>query len=247
MRIASLNIWNLQGSETRRQKYLPDHISKIDSDVILLQEVSIDKSFLPQSVSIASKCGYEYQLYFKAGEWKGREEGLAILSKFPIQSQYSRQLSTGIDNMGRIVCGAQIKLEDNSSLYVFNTHLAYPVDAEDDRVKQVIDICEFLNQIDFDNDDKIILGGDFNDEPNSKVIQNLSKFRWKLVDAHGESCNEPTFSSKNPYADERLVVDRKIDHLFLRENINIKNAKIYDEKTLTEHFSSDHYAISVDI
>ena len=77
MKIATYNVWNEEKGADIRRKQLIHEIRTVDADIIGLQEVTPDfyQNYLQKDT------GYPYSVFEK---YHDEEEGLAILSRFPI-------------------------------------------------------------------------------------------------------------------------------------------------------------------
>ncbi|MGZ5245927.1 MAG: endonuclease/exonuclease/phosphatase family protein [Flavitalea sp.] len=156
-----------------------DAIAKviIDSkaDIVALQEVDVHTgrsgSGLHQAEELARKTGM--QSYFaKAISYDGGEYGVAILSKFPMEATMKYDLPTAEGTKGepRILATAVITLPGNKRIKFANTHL----DAQKKDTNRLLQIAK-INEILKDETLPMIIAGDFNATPESKVISLLDK------------------------------------------------------------------------
>ena len=245
MRLLSMNIWNTQGPTLRYREALPQVLAACEPDVILLQEVGFDGSVAPQSAYLAQHVGLYHERYFYAGDWQGREEGLAILSQYPIIEQYYQRLPDGGDGMGRIICGATITT-NNGNVDVFTTHLAFPVSAHIERCTQADACISFMHKINPKLAVRpLLFGGDLNDVPGSKAFCVVSSH---LRDAFTDwaPTKRWTFLARNPYAKSELVTNRCIDYIFLNTQVELIDAQLVGESPENK-FASDHLGVLVDI
>jgi exonuclease III len=79
LKVLSLNVWNTNPPVEDRQNRIAEYLSSHAPDVVALQEISPYHSTL-QSDWIATQSGYQHVYYSRNGYWRGREEGLAILT-----------------------------------------------------------------------------------------------------------------------------------------------------------------------
>ena len=242
--VASLNIWNLNGPDFRREVALPQFLRECDPNIVLLQEVSLIPNGRPQSVDLARFLNLPVERYYFAGTWQGREEGLAILSKFPVVSEYRLSLPTGTDGMGRAICGLTLD-SPFGSLDVFTTHLAFPIDAGADRERQARACRSFIHQINPDFRQRpIIFGGDFNDQPGSATV-GLFLGDGVFVDSMAGIPAEArvTFALENPYTDPALHPGRCIDYVLHNSMLATVEARVAGAAVDARLVPSDHYAV----
>ena len=145
MRVATWNIWNVQGEPMRWQRDVPSVLKACDADVLLLQEISPEPSGVPQSSRFAQILDMASERYFFAGLWRGREEGAAILTRFPMVQHMQHVLPDGADGMGRIVCGATLATP-SGEVDVYTTHLSFPLSDSAGRYAQALDALAFMER-----------------------------------------------------------------------------------------------------
>jgi endonuclease/exonuclease/phosphatase family metal-dependent hydrolase len=94
--IASYNIWGVRRSWDLRRERIVQVLRSHPADVLALQEVQIDRSNegggRTQAAILTGSLGYTHVYYaraHKAAKEEGGEEGLAVLSRFPIISSRS--------------------------------------------------------------------------------------------------------------------------------------------------------------
>ena len=153
MRIATYNVWNENKGSGNRFDQLKTEIIYIDTDIIALQEVT--PNFCQQVLDKIENYHVRYSQY----PWE--EEGLAILSKYPIDHCVSLFENSEYDHSRAMQ--VQIKTRD-IKLSITNVHL--PWDSILQREKQIIAIDRFIHENDADF---CVLCGDFNGGMNSSV------------------------------------------------------------------------------
>ncbi len=245
MRVASINIWNVQGPAVRQHDLIRE-LEAVNPDVVLFQEVSFEKIGWPQSRTIANALGHRYEKFFYAGSWKARSEGLAISSRFPMLSTFSKPLPVGSDGMGRIVCGARLEYR-STLLDACTLHLAYPMSAGDERARQADVAKAFLLQMNKDFEERpLILGGDFNDIPDSRAVISFLSGHASLTDVFKSvpAKRRWTFSSANSYGEPALGLDRCIDYMLVSSQCRWAGAELFGTGP---KFVSDHFGVYADI
>lgn len=129
------------------------------------------------------------------------------------------------------------EIGSNKIFFVINTHLDNS--GEMARIKSAQLLNEYLNK---KNAKNIILMGDFNDVPSSKVHKEFSKI---FLDTYLKNK-----TNKNDYSFNGFGKDEKpgniIDFIMLKGNISNLGAKIIYDK-IDGNFASDHFPIITDI
>jgi len=139
----------------------------------VLREVDVHTarsgSGLHQAEELVRKTGM--QSYFaKAIDYDGGEYGVAILSKFPIESTLKFDLPTAAGTNGepRILATAGIILPGNEKIRFACTHLDAQKN-DTNRFLQMAKIIEILKNETL----PVIIAGDFNATPDSRIINKL--------------------------------------------------------------------------
>lgn len=149
MRIATFNLWNDErGGETRRGQIV-EEIRAVSADVIGLQEVA------PRLFHERLERLYPHAT-FRA--YDGEEEGLAILSRFPLP-----ETAWLHEREGCAALNAVLEV-DGRRISVTNVHL--PWDSAIQKEKQIVAIDHFICG---QNVEIRVLLGDFNGSLNSSV------------------------------------------------------------------------------
>jgi endonuclease/exonuclease/phosphatase family metal-dependent hydrolase len=161
LRILSFNVWHgYPGPGAREERYqrIRDLVAETDPDVVLLQEAWSTRRFgkLAERLSRELGLGYAYARANGSLRYLGFEEGLAILSRYPISDV--RRMALGPRTPPwemRAALGARLELPGGDQLEVWNTHLSHS-DAYA-REGQAHTLASALT------DSRVsILGGDFN-------------------------------------------------------------------------------------
>lgn len=242
MHLLTLNLWNVTAPLTTRMERLLRFLRAVKPDLVALQEVSLYRG-IAQSVWIAKEADYRYEHYSRCGDWRGREEGLAVLSKHPIRMQSFNRLPDG-DAMPRCIQRIRVTAPDNRECMLLNTHLSYPPGAGAFRLRQAVAIGDLIAS---DPSRYLVLCGDLNDSPDSSPLQQLlADDRFSLRDAWriAGSVGEPfTFSSDNPWAAADLLPGRRIDYVLTGPGFKIISCRavltVADEWGIV----SDHYGV----
>lgn len=251
LRVLDLNLWNINEPLEARMIGLVKALTELSPDIVCLQEVSPHPmTGVPQSEMLRAASQYPFGVYRKTGHWKGREEGLAILSKYPLLSVEQHFLSPAPEDMARQVVLAEIEL-DGHKVLVGNTHLAYRVDMTSVRRHQVEELLACIDKRCDDN--KIattVLCGDFNDTPTSSPVTAvlLNKHELANVFYGKEPTSDPfTFSSRNPLASAELGLDRWIDYIFTTKDLAVANRLVVFDTDDRYGYVSDHFGLFVEL
>lgn len=193
-------------------------------DLVALQEVdfSTERSGEGNQAELIAKA-LDMEYYFaKAIDYDNGEYGNAILSKFPIINGEVLALPNHPEDNteNRVVALGLIEIHEDQNILFGSTHLDYKKDSKS-RILQVKKLIESANE----RNEALILGGDFNDDPDSETIQ--------LLDSELErTCKTcpPTIPVKNP--------QRAIDFIYFKH----PQAKfqVKSHKVIPEEYASDH-------
>ena len=131
LRILSFNVWHgYPGSGAREQRYqrIRDLVAETDPDVVLLQEAWSTRRFgkLAERLSRELGLGYAYARANGSLRYLGFEEGLVIMSRYPISDV--RRMALGPRTPPwemRAALGAKLELPGGEPLEVWNTHLSH--------------------------------------------------------------------------------------------------------------------------
>lgn len=179
---------------------------------------------------------------------------ILVLKKHFIKENRTFWLSDNPDRVGsmkwyslfpRICTTAIVKIENNQTIRVFNSHLDCLLPQAREyglrKIMQIITEDEKKEKL------PTILMGDFNATPNSKLIKDFSQGKFsskRLVavqDINKELYNQGTMG--NFKGKENGV---HIDYIFVSEEIEIMNAEII-KYNVNGKYPSDHYPLIADI
>jgi endonuclease/exonuclease/phosphatase family metal-dependent hydrolase len=211
--IVSANLWHDWPKYRQCAERLESFASMVkaeNADIVLLQEVSHRSDFhvdtwLSERLGMAS--AYSRANGHEAGI--GFEEGLAVLSRFPIQNLYLQQLGSSANIfVHRLAMGAKV-LAPSGSFAAISVHLGL---LKRQNADQLAHLFTWINST--LGGSPAVIGGDFNTQENSPHLTHL---RSTWLD---------TFRHLHPHADgtthELLapwgsVVRRsRLDYIFLR-------------------------------
>ncbi|MBO5199248.1 MAG: endonuclease/exonuclease/phosphatase family protein [Lachnospiraceae bacterium] len=217
LKIMSFNIQHCLNYISRRIEFdcFADAIRESGADIIGLNEVrdkGEDKDYQAQAKILAEKLGYHY--YFaKAIDSQGvNPYGNALLSRYPILSARTVMVPDpevrGYEGYYETRCLLKAKIDVNGEvLTVCVIHFGLNPDEQENAVKTVLTSVE---------DEKCILMGDFNVEPDNAVILPIGE---RLYDT-AEQFGEPLLS----WPSDKPKV--KIDYIFTSRDIKVTSADI---------------------
>lgn len=201
-------------------------INDQDPDLVALQEVDVNtKRSGPfnQAVELGKKTGLT-PYFFKAIDYEGGEYGVAILSRYPVSETNLYPLPGQKENPGepRVLGTAIIRLPGKQELLFACTHLEAGRDSTN-RQLQMAAIGDLLEDVSM----PIIIAGDFNAAPGSKVI--------RILDHHFDrTCDpcDPTIPVENPR--------KAIDFIAFSPSGQFK---VKQHKVIAERKASDHLPV----
>ena len=218
--IISANLWH----DWPRYRNLPQRLESFaqlieseHADIVLLQEVARTPE-LQVDEWLAARLGMAY-VYSRANGHQqaiGFEEGLAVFSRFPLQTPYLRQLGGGENSfVRRLALGASIETPFGNLLAV-SVHLALP---RRQNALQLDRLQAWIAEI--AGGQSALIGGDFNAHERTPQI---ARARHAWLD---------TFHHLNPFADGtthelhlggKISLRKRLDYIFLhpgQQNWNI--------------------------
>jgi len=255
MKIATYNVW--YENIGIRTTQLIDEINNIDVDVMGLQEVP--PSFYEKLITNVK---YPYHAFVSYDE----EMGLAFLSKYPIDKEFSLFESAEFDNS---IAHNVIVDKNGTRLSITNVHL--PWDSALAKEKQIVAIDRYIHA-QKDEVHFFILLGDFNCTLSSSVHNYLlgnqtllgceSKPYWNdLAGVHAalngydvistlDFVNNPRWRGKNtnyvPDTCDRIYIMESFnwDNVFSLWNVNIFGKEVSPK---TGFAPSDHYGLLAEV
>lgn len=203
-------------------------INDTKPDIVALQEVDVHTgrsgSGLHQAEELARKTGM--QSYFaKAIDYDGGEYGVAILSKLPMEATMKYELPTAAGTNGepRILATAVITLPGNEKIRFACTHL----DAQKNDTNRILQMAK-INEILKSESMPVIIAGDFNATPESRVINMLdTDFMRTCKTACGF-----TIPQVNP--------TKTIDYIAYKP---LNGFTVTQHKVINESYASDHLPV----
>ena len=158
-------------------------------------------------------------------------EGVAILSKYPLLEQDAMYVSGSHDIYSihsRKVVMAQIKVPYMGSVNVFSAHLSW---WEDGFAEQFKCLCEWANSKHSGQVTATLLCGDFNiaaGSPGYRLVVDSHQYDDQYLAANSEGVFEKIFMVDDPYWQDYLSDDYRIDYIFLNKTsgLQVHSAKV---------------------
>ncbi len=139
IRVATLNVWGRAANWPQRLARLIECWPRIDADVLLLQEAQHDLAG-SQADEIADVLGFGSVVTVYANVIGGRQEGLALLSRLPVERSYGWPLPTSAPVRRALV--AEIAVAD-VLITVTNAHAVFmPTQTRDAQIAALLSRAE---------------------------------------------------------------------------------------------------------
>lgn len=248
MRFATYNVWNSRDGMPNRTEQVVEQIKQINADVFCLQEVKNEE----YHTGFVSYTGYPYHCFYSHDN---EEEGLSILSRFPLYAE-------------RYVSSSLIAALDTGNCLIALANVHLPWESVLSRERKIVDVEKGVSQMKADY--RLILG-DFNCSQNSSVQQYLlgqaslngteANPCWydlaESVAAKTDSTPEITLDfHNNPrwHGENTIEVNQRFDRILMQNTYpnnppRIMMCKVFG-KTISEKTgfaASDHYGIYIDL
>ncbi|HSM04286.1 MAG TPA: endonuclease/exonuclease/phosphatase family protein [Longimicrobiales bacterium] len=230
LRVLAYNIHHGEGmDDVIDLQRIADLIRRVDPDVVTVQEVDsvADRTGRTNQAAELGRLTGMTPVFGRFMAYQGGAYGMAILSRWRIRDVVNHRLPDGEEPRSALTVvvtspttGRAVRLV---GIHFYRT--------EDERAAQA-DTLEALLDAGPDGELPTILAGDFNSEPGSRVIRELSR-RWSVVDKGADAL---TFSSFDPV--------REIDFVMYRPHDRFE---VLGERLLDEPVISDHRPVVVDL
>ena len=196
-------------------------------DIACLQEVDrnlprTQKRDFPKELSILT--GMQ-SVFSNNYAFQGGEYGNAILTRFSVKSWTNMHYRVIRPGEQRGLLSVILTIE-GKSLKVMNTHL----DHRSDDVERLASADEILNQLNPTDKMPVIVCGDFNDTPESKMYEKMAA---RFEDSWKKTGNGPGYTIPNP------KVNKRIDYIWYLRSIPVIPVK---SEVLTS-LASDHLPV----
>lgn len=222
--------YNLRFGELSSLEQLAEHIKAFNPDFVALQEVDVKtyrerapkqngKDFIGE---LAFRTGM-FGLYGKSIYYKDGYYGIGILSKYPYIKVQKVMLPRPEEKEQRVMLYADFELSLTDTLTFACTHLDYF--SAETRQKQT----SFINNILLKSTYPVVLGGDFNAQPDSPEIKKEMS-AWSML-------------TNNDFSIPAWKPEAKIDYIF---GYPKKHWKVVRSQTIQSSLS-DHLPIITEL
>jgi endonuclease/exonuclease/phosphatase family metal-dependent hydrolase len=223
-------------------KVRPERIARVinhfDPDIVAVQEVDCHRHRSgghDQAQMIADHLRMTHVFEAMFEEQKERY-GIAIFSKHPLKIIKSGLLTNGGPGFreARGAIWVQLQIEGHESFHFINTHFGLGREEKAEQMQKLLGE-QWLGSI--PENEAVILCGDFNSGPQSKVLKPLQGFLFDAQQSVEGSKPRPTFSSINPFL--------RIDHVFVSGHFVVKSIDV--PHTPTAVVASDHLPVCIEL
>jgi endonuclease/exonuclease/phosphatase family metal-dependent hydrolase len=279
LRVVTINFWGTEAPLDRRLALAIRQLRALAPDAIGMQEVrpldgragKTTADHLAEALGMTAR--YATSLTWADGDWPGMaggQEGLAILSRHPIEEHHVLQLPEARKLETRNLLSARLATPAGP-IWLHTTHLHYRLDDGVARERQVAAIDAAIRARGREpSDPPQILCGDFNATPDSdemrflRGLHTLDGRRTHFQDAWLRLHREPaptdgpaagiTWSSENEHTRplRSFDIDRRIDYVYVTSRKKDGRGTVRRcEVVLTERddgiCASDHYGVLAEV
>lgn len=239
VRVMTYNIHSCVGIDSKiRPERVARVINHFDPDIVAVQEVDCHRPRSgghDQARLIAEHLDMKH-VFQAMLEEKDERYGIAIFSKHPIEIVKSGFLTeAGRTRLAEARGAIWVKLKPDGgpSFHFINTHFGL---GKQERAVQMEALSgpAWIGSI--PEDEPVVLCGDFNAGPNSKIFQGMSRLR-DAQRAYGKAKPLATFSSINPLL--------RLDHIFISDHFEVKTVEV--PRTPTAVVASDHLPVCMEL
>jgi len=247
--------YNLQGMRPGtnwqvRLYFTVQYLQELDPDLVLLQEVNEtldgggeDNQALTIAEELSEYFGTEYHVYFRQTHvaWEQFDEGIAILSRYPVLEEGASSLVQGV--FPRKVVWNHVETPAGL-LSIYCTHLSYLPEHDGIRLQQVQQIRDYMAEREgLYPSSGVLLGGDFNCTPDTAPIE-------LLTDPPAGTIYRDVWNELHPgepgYTVPADDPDSRIDYIFrgVVGGLESDSARVVmDEPYDASNFCSDHLGV----
>ncbi len=230
LRVMTFNLHHGEGEDGKLDlERIARVIRESRADLVALQEVDVRTQRtgrVDQAAEYIRLTGLHGQ-FGKAIDFQGGAYGGMLLSRWPISDFQVHALPNPVKREQRIALSARIAPPGMTPLRFVGTHLDASRD-DGDRWVQAARLQEWFGS----DPGPVILAGDFNDQPESRVMQRLLA-DWEDASAAAPA---PTIPARNPTA--------RIDFVLLRPR---SGWRVNRSEVLVEAMASDHRPVLVEL
>ncbi|MFP4261292.1 MAG: endonuclease/exonuclease/phosphatase family protein [Opitutales bacterium] len=238
LRVMCYNLHSCRGLDG---KVRPERIARVinacDPDLVAVQEVDAHRASSgsqDQAHLIARHLRMDH-VFQTMLEKEGEGYGIAIFSKYPFQQIRAGFLTPAARRReGRGAICLRILPEEGRPFYFINTHFGL---GRGERTEQAARLLgeHWLGGI--PADEPVILCGDFNSRPRSRVYRRLTQSLNDVWQEVGDVRARPGFPSVLPLF--------RLDHIFLSDHFEVRQVEV--PRTRTASVASDHLPLCAEL
>jgi endonuclease/exonuclease/phosphatase family metal-dependent hydrolase len=206
-------------------------IRSASPDIVALQEVDVGSrraNGLDQPAELARRTGLKYFAHFRTTSLHGGDYGVALLSRFPLESVEQHPLPVETGTEPRTVARVHMKVH-GQDVSVYVTHLTRRPFNGGIRVRQSAAIMKLMVE---DPRPKLLMG-DMNDTPESGSLRLFKRELSDVFALRGEG-------SADTYP-LPVIPNLRIDYVLACDRFMPKSSKVLRVK------ASDHYPVVADL
>jgi endonuclease/exonuclease/phosphatase family metal-dependent hydrolase len=239
LRVMTYNIHSCMGVDSKiRPERIARVINHFDPDIVAVQEVDCHRRRTggqDQAQLIADHLRMSH-VFEAMLEDKNERYGIAIFSRYPLEVMKSGFLTKAVPARFQEARGAiwvKLEREEQGAVHFINTHFGL---GKKERVEQLKALAgdTWLGAI--PPDEPVILCGDFNAGPKSRIFRMLTGLHDAQLRLDGHK-PRATFFSTNPVL--------RLDHVFISKQFTVKTVDV--PVTPTARVASDHLPLCVEL
>jgi len=239
LRVMTYNIHSCMGVDSKiRPERIARVINHFDPDLVAVQEVDCHRRRTgghDQAQLIADHLRMSH-VFEAMLEDRNERYGIAIFSRYPLEVMKSGFLTKAVPARFQEARGAiwvKLEREGRGAVHFVNTHFGL---GKKERVEQLKVLAgdTWLGAI--PTDEPVILCGDFNAGPKSRIFRMLTGLRDAQLMLEGHK-PQATFFSSNPVL--------RLDHVFISKQFTVKTVDV--PMTPTARVASDHLPLCVEL
>lgn len=240
--VMTINLRHDADQWQRRFTLIAEEIVRLEPDFIGFQEVEIWADQLPALEQlIAERGGPDYHAYqhLKTGWWAFSGEGIAILSRYPIEQSDFAAMSEG-----RLVLWTRVALPGAGYLDVYNTHLHHQ-GGDEVRLLQAQAVTEWMAS--HQTGHPTFLTGDMNAGPASQTMAHFAEagLADSYLTIHGPDTGEAGHTWPIVLGDGAFEQSprRRIDYVLSQQAEAIDSQVVLRNHDSNGYYPSDHLAV----
>ena len=255
--VVTLNILNDLRRWDERKDMIVAELRQMQPDLIALQEVKLP---LNNGQWIAAQLGgYSVHLTPKDGKKHSQEEGLAILSRVPVE-QFT---STSLGAQNRVAQFVQVGVDGKRLLFV-NGHFFWYPGEHSKRSQQIAVLHTWLKKHTEIQPAGVVVCGDFNGTPETRALQLMrTQFQSAYTLKHGRepdwTCPTPLQWRNEPWRETvfnvaGFAIQKKrgpwrgtLDYIFVNDRVAVEECSVVFNQHAPHDptlFPSDHLGLS---